>query len=140
MNSVLLSVHLLTECHFCDIDRDHLIYSTKTDVMFVIATTNSLYVVIFSFFLSFFFFFFWGGVIPVGGGVSAYARILEDGSIHDSSFPAYDFFFFFFSKRRSACARQFRSFMPGTILNGSASRDNCGRVFPNELRVRSFPC
>ena len=29
--------------------------------------------------------------------------------------------------------------MPGSVHCGSANRDNCGRVFPDELRVTSFP-
>ena len=28
----------------------------------------------------------------------------------------------------------------GSLHSGSASRDDCGRVFPDELRVSSFPC
>ena len=30
-------------------------------------------------------------------------------------------------------------FMPGSIHSGSASRDDCGRMFPDKLRVSSFP-
>ena len=30
-------------------------------------------------------------------------------------------------------------FWPGSVHSGSASIDNCGRVFPEELRVNSFP-
>ena len=30
-------------------------------------------------------------------------------------------------------------FMPGSVYNGSASWDNCDRVFPDELRISSFP-
>ena len=29
--------------------------------------------------------------------------------------------------------------MPGSVHSGSASRDDCGRLFPEELRVSSFP-
>ena len=30
-------------------------------------------------------------------------------------------------------------FMPGSVQSGWATWDNCGRMFPDELRVRSFP-
>ena len=30
-------------------------------------------------------------------------------------------------------------FKPGSVHSGSASSDDCGRVFPDELRVSSFP-
>ena len=29
--------------------------------------------------------------------------------------------------------------MPGSVHSGSASRDDCGRMFPDKLRVSSFP-
>ena len=31
-------------------------------------------------------------------------------------------------------------FTPGSVHSNSASWDDCGRVFPGELRVSSFPC
>ena len=30
-------------------------------------------------------------------------------------------------------------FMPGSVHSGSESWDNCGQMFPDKLRVRSFP-
>ena len=30
-------------------------------------------------------------------------------------------------------------FMPGSVHSGSASRDDCGRMFPDKLRVSSLP-
>ena len=30
-------------------------------------------------------------------------------------------------------------FMPGSVHSGAASSDDCGRVFPDKLRVSSFP-
>ena len=36
-------------------------------------------------------------------------------------------------------SNQFHSFRPGSVHSGSAGWDNCRRVFPDGLRVNSFP-
>ena len=40
---------------------------------------------------------------------------------------------------KSAHAHQFHIFRPGSVHNGSASRDDCGRMFPDELHMSLFP-
>ena len=47
-------------------------------------------------------------------------------------------FFFFFLVEISSCAL-IPLFRPGSVYTGSASWDDCDRVFPDELRVSSFP-
>ena len=51
----------------------------------------------------------------------------------------FSFIFFFFWKWRLCCAHLIPLFRPGSVNSGSASRDDCRRVFPDELRVSSFP-
>ena len=59
------------------------------------------------------------------------------------SFPACNFFFFvffFFFFEVEICSRTlFPLFMLGSVHSGSASCDDCGQMFPNKLRVSSFP-
>ena len=49
------------------------------------------------------------------------------------------FLFCLFLKWRLARAHYFHSFMPGSVHSGSTSEDDCGRMFPDKLRVSSFP-
>ena len=58
------------------------------------------------------------------------------GRMFDQSFPACDFFFFSVEISLRAL---FPLFMPGLVHSGSVSLDDCGRVFPDDLRVSSFP-
>ena len=52
------------------------------------------------------------------------------------SLPA---FFFFFFKVEISLRALISLFRPGSVHSGSVNRDNCDRVFPDELRVSSFP-
>ena len=55
----------------------------------------------------------------------------------DISFPAYTFVNLFLEvETRSRTLIQL--FTPGSVNICSASRDDCNRVFPDELRVSSF--
>ena len=56
----------------------------------------------------------------------------------DNSFPNCAFFFVFFKVEISSRTLIPLS-MPGLAHSGSASRDDCDRVFSDELRVSSFP-
>ena len=50
------------------------------------------------------------------------------------------FFFFFFCAKIQISLRSLISrFKPASVLSGSAIWDDCGRTFPDELRVNSFP-
>ena len=74
-----------------------------------------------------------GGVVLA---FSSRARIL--GRMFDNSFPACAFFLLFFKVEISSCTL-IPLFRPGSVHNGSASSDDCDRMFPEELRVSSFP-
>ena len=57
--------------------------------------------------------------------------------MYDHSFPACTF---------CVCVEVYFSlraliprFVLGSVHSGSASRDDCGRIFPDKLRVSSFP-
>ena len=73
---------------------------------------------------------------------SSLARIL--GNVR-SFVPRLCFFFFFFVLFCLFVEVEFSSreliplFMPESVHSGSASWNDCGRVFPDELRVSSFP-
>ena len=54
-----------------------------------------------------------------------------------ASIPACAFFFFF--KVEISSHTLIPLFTQRWIHSGSASRDDCGRAFPNKLRVSSFP-
>ena len=54
------------------------------------------------------------------------------------SLPACVFFFFFFKVEISS-RTLIPLFTPGSVHSDSASRDDCGWVCPDELRVSSFP-
>ena len=56
----------------------------------------------------------------------------------DNSFPVCAFFFFFFKVEISS-GTLIPLFRPGSAHSGSASKEDCDRVFPDELRVSSFP-
>ena len=66
-----------------------------------------------------------------------FPRLRELGRMFDSPPVPLNFFFFFWSGVL-ARAHYFHSFMSGTVHNGSAGWDDCGRMFPGKLRVRSF--
>ena len=53
------------------------------------------------------------------------------------SLPA--LFFFLFFKVEISSRKLIPLFRPGSVHSGSASLDDCDRVFPGELRVSSFP-
>ena len=57
----------------------------------------------------------------------------------DNSFLACAFFFFFTFKVGIMSRTLIPLFRPGSVHRGSARWDECGRVFPDELRVSSFP-
>ena len=57
----------------------------------------------------------------------------------ENSFPACAFFFFFFLKVEISSRTLIPLFRPGSFHSGSASSDDCDRLFPEELRVSSFP-
>ena len=59
------------------------------------------------------------------------------GRLFDHSFPTCAFFFFF--KVEISLGTPLQLFMPGSVHSGSASSHVCGRVFPDMLRVSSFP-
>ena len=49
------------------------------------------------------------------------------------------FFFSFFFEAEFSSRTLIPLFMPGSVHSGSASRDDYGQVFPDKLRVTSFP-
>ena len=57
------------------------------------------------------------------------------GRMFDHSFPACAFFF----ESGDYLMHTTSILMPGSLHSGSASWDNCGWVFPDKLRVSSFP-
>ena len=63
----------------------------------------------------------------------------EFGRMVDNLFPACAFFFLFFFKVEIRSRTLIPLLRPGSIHSGSASSDDCGRAFPNKLRVSSFP-
>ena len=58
------------------------------------------------------------------------------GRMFDHSFPPQHFFFFLEVEISSRTLIPL--FMPGSVHSGSASWDDCGRMFPDRLRVSSF--
>ena len=56
------------------------------------------------------------------------------GRMFDHSFPPALFFKVVISSRTLIPL-----FKPGSVHSGSASCDDCGRMFPDKLRVSSFP-
>ena len=59
------------------------------------------------------------------------------GRMFDNSFPACAFFFFF--KVEISSRTLIPPFKPGSVHSGSASREDCDWVFPDELCVSLFP-
>ena len=63
----------------------------------------------------------------------------------DYSFPVYVlllffwFFFYFFIEVEISSRTPIPHFKPRSVHSGSASRDDCSRVFPDKLCVSSFP-
>ena len=75
---------------------------------------------------------------------TGFLLVWEDfGRMFDNSFPACDFLlfflFFFFFKVEINSRTLLQLFRPGSVHSGSARWDGCDRVFPDELRVSSFP-
>ena len=67
-----------------------------------------------------------------GGGSGGFFLACKDfGRVFDSSFSACTFFF----KVEISSRRLIPLSRPGSVQNGSASLDDCDRVFPDELRV-----
>ena len=76
------------------------------------------------------------GRLQTNGGVVTFfsrTRILGECSTKHS--PSV----FFFFKVEISSRTLIPLFRPGSVHSGSASRDDCDRVFPDELRVSSFP-
>ena len=59
------------------------------------------------------------------------------GGRFNNSFPTCAFYFFFF-KVEISLHPPIPLFRPGSVHSGSASWDDCGQVFPDELRVNLF--
>ena len=68
---------------------------------------------------------------------SSHARIWGE-CLTIPSLPALFSSFFFFTVKIRSCTLN-PLFRLGSIHSGSASWDDCGRVFPDELHVSSFP-
>ena len=66
------------------------------------------------------------------------ARILGECSTIHSPPALFSFCFCFFEVEISS-RTLIPLFRPGSVLSGSASWDDCGRKFPDKLRVSSFP-
>ena len=59
------------------------------------------------------------------------------GRMNDHSFP--DFGFFLSFKVEISSRTLIPLLTPGSVHSDSANRDDCGQVFPDMLRVSSFP-
>ena len=58
----------------------------------------------------------------------------------DHSFSASALIFFIFFMEVEISSRTLiLPFVPGTVHSGSATSDDCGRIFPDRLSVSSFP-
>ena len=66
-----------------------------------------------------------------------FPRLRGFGENVDSFIPCLHFFFFF--KVEISLHTPNPLFRPGSVCSGSASRNNCGRMFPDKLCVSSFP-
>ena len=76
--------------------------------------------------------------LNIGDGGSFFLACENFGRMFDNSFADCAFFFFLLKVEISS-RTLIPLFMPGSVHSASASRDHCDRVFPDELRVRSFP-
>ena len=78
-----------------------------------------------------------------GGGGGFFIACEDFGRMFDHSFSAcvflFFFFVFFFFKVEISSRKLISLFVPGSVHSGSASRDDCGRMFAYKLRVSSFP-
>ena len=71
------------------------------------------------------------------GGADLFLACKDFGRMFSHSFPACALLFFFVVVEISS--RTLISLLrPGSVHSGSVSWDDCGRVFPDELRVSSF--
>ena len=78
--------------------------------------------------------------ISTGGGGGGFFFACENFErMFDHSFPACAFFFFFFFEAEMSPRTLFPFVMPGSVHGCSASWDDRGRIFPDKLRVSSFP-
>ena len=68
------------------------------------------------------------------GGGGFFLACEDLGSMFDNSLPACAFFFNVEISSRTLISL----FRPGSVHSGSASSDDCDRVFPDELRESSF--
>ena len=73
-----------------------------------------------------------------GDGGGFFLACENFGRMFDNSFPACAFFFFFFKVEIRSHAL-IPLLMPGSVHSGSASWEDCCRMFPYKLRVSSFP-
>ena len=74
------------------------------------------------------------------GGSGGFLFACEDfvGECSTIHSPPALFFFFFFKVEISSCTL-IPLFRPGSVHSGLVSLDDCDRVFPDKLRVSSFP-
>ena len=73
-------------------------------------------------------------------GCDSFLACENFGRMSDHSFSACAFFFsFFFCEVEISSRTPIPLFMPGSVHSGSASCGDCDRIFPNKLRVSSFP-
>ena len=70
------------------------------------------------------------------GGGGFFLACKDFGRMFSLSFPACTFFFFFLEISLRSLIPLFR---PGSVHSGSASWGDCDQVFPDELRMSSFP-
>ena len=75
------------------------------------------------------------GITCGGGGGYHFGRIFH----HSFSGYASSSFFFPFFKVENSSSTLIPLFMTGSVHSGSANWDDCGRIFPDKLRVSSFP-
>ena len=71
-----------------------------------------------------------------GAGGGFFLACKDFGRMFDHSFTACAFYFF---EVEISSRTLIRLFIPGSAHSGSANWDNCGRMFPDKLRVSSYP-
>ena len=72
-----------------------------------------------------------------GGGGGFFLECEDVGRLFDNSFPTWACLLLLLGGVRSRTLIPL--FRPRSVHSGSASRDDCGLVFPDKLRVSSFP-
>ena len=77
----------------------------------------------------------WASCYGDGGGGGFFLACEDFRKMFDHSLLA---LFFFFFKVAVSSRRLIPFFMPGSVHSGSASWDDCGRMFPDKLRVSCF--